>query len=213
MIIVFDLDDTLYNEIDFVKSGLRSVSTLFKSSNTVYDKLIAIYESNGSGKIFDIFLDSQPSSITVDKCIEQYRNHIPNISLAESTRELLTNLSKKYDLGLLTDGNATTQKNKFNALKLSPFFDLTIFSGDHALSKPNLKLFKMFEDHYPNASKFYYIADNPKKDFYGPNQLGWTSIQILNPVGIYRNSIPQKDFTASIVLNSLNDLINFFDKI
>lgn len=211
MIIVFDLDDTLYNEIDFVKSGLRSVSTLFDNSNDVYDALINIYELNGSGKIFDTFLNSYQSTITVNDCIEQYRNHLPDISMTESTKQLLGHLSKIHTLGLLTDGNADTQKNKFKALDLDPYFDLAIFSGDHQLSKPDLRLFNMFETHFSTESNFYYIADNPKKDFYGPNQLGWTSIQILNPVGIYRNIVPKDGYNASLILNSLDDLTPIFD--
>ena len=27
-----------------------------------------------------------------------------------------------------------------------------------------------------NSNKYFYIADNPKKDFYAPNQLGWNTI-------------------------------------
>ena len=53
--------------------------------------------------------------------------------------------------------------------------------------------------------------NNPKKDFYGPNQLGWTSIQILNPVGIYRNIVPKDGYNASLILNSLDDLTPIFD--
>ena len=30
------------------------------------------------------------------------------------------------------------------------------------------------------AKKIVYIADNPKKDFIAPKQLGWNSIGILN---------------------------------
>ena len=114
-------------------------------------------------------------------------------------------------LSIVTDGNAVTQKNKFKALDLGPYFDLAIFSGDHQLSKPDLRLFKMFETHFSTESNFYYIADNPKKDFYGPNQLGWTSIQILNPLGIYRDIVPKDGYNASLILSSLDDLTPIFD--
>lgn len=210
MIIVFDLDDTLYNEIDFVKSGFNAVSKLFDLDHTfVYKKLYTIFQNEGSGKVFNTFLSTINSSVSLNECVNTYRNHKPNIKLSSETKSLLESLASRFTLGLLTDGYHVTQKNKFDSLKLNSYFDYVIFSGEFNLCKPDLKLFNMFEKRYPEESKFYYIADNVKKDFVGPNQLGWTSIQILNNKGIYKDEKPSQNGTPVVTLNTINELNDF----
>ena len=210
MIIVFDLDDTLYNEIDFVKSGLRAVSTLFNNSSDTYNSLMSIFNQYGSGKVFNHYLSTHPSSIKLEDCIEKYQQHYPAIALSSMVEDVLNKLSSSFSLGLLTDGNPVTQKNKFQALGLSAYFDFIVFSGEHQLSKPDQRLFKMFENHYSNNNDFYYIADNLNKDFIAPNQLGWTSIQVKNPVGIYRNAIAKDFQLPKKTISSINELLGIF---
>ena len=40
---------------------------------------------------------------------------------------------------------------------------------------------------YVNKKNFVYISDNPKKDFFAPNELGWKTIRYKNPNGIYKH--------------------------
>ena len=56
--ILFDLDDTLYLEKDFVKSGFKSVASFIQNDNgineeVVYDRLWSIFNSGEREKIFD----------------------------------------------------------------------------------------------------------------------------------------------------------------
>jgi FMN phosphatase YigB (HAD superfamily) len=58
MVIVFDLDDTLYDEIDFVKSGFREISKYLgdeKYFNFMWEEFL----KNGSGKIFDKLINDE----------------------------------------------------------------------------------------------------------------------------------------------------------
>ena len=59
MILIFDLDDTLYKEREFVKSGFKAVSRYlhFKfnlNEKKIFLQLLKILKKNGRGKIFDI---------------------------------------------------------------------------------------------------------------------------------------------------------------
>ena len=90
MIICFDLDDTLYDEINYVKSGFRSVSKylsdlnfLRKSENQIFKDLIDILNCNGRGKVIDIFLHDNEiySKNLILKCLSVYRKHKPVIKL------------------------------------------------------------------------------------------------------------------------------------
>ena len=57
-LVIFDLDDTLYNERDFVYSGFMEVATYLSnkygiSKNILFDDMVNILNSRGRGKIFD----------------------------------------------------------------------------------------------------------------------------------------------------------------
>ena len=62
-VIVFDLDDTLYDEIEYVKSCFKEVSNYFSykfkiDKNLIYNYMIQDLETNGRGKIFDNMLEN-----------------------------------------------------------------------------------------------------------------------------------------------------------
>ena len=61
-ILVFDLDDTLYNEFDFVVSGFFNVSKIINNKFNIktdvsYKYLLNYFKKYGRVKIFDKFLN------------------------------------------------------------------------------------------------------------------------------------------------------------
>ena len=58
MVVCFDLDDTLYPEIEYVKSGFKAVSEYLtqeiskKDADTLYNSLVSILKENGRGEVF-----------------------------------------------------------------------------------------------------------------------------------------------------------------
>ncbi len=124
MVVVFDLDDTLYDEIDFLKSGFSEVANYLKDSN-YYDFMLREFYQNGSGAIFDRLIEEFGLDISAQKLIEIYRFHKPNITLSNETKELL-NFAKKYKTALISDSHYITQQNKFEALGLGEYIDYAI---------------------------------------------------------------------------------------
>ena len=96
MILIFDLDDTLYPEITYVKSGFLAVSDfIFKKfdldKDLSYKILLKILKRDGRGKIFDSFLKENNiySKKNVKECISIYRNHTPYINLYRDARKCI----------------------------------------------------------------------------------------------------------------------------
>ncbi|WP_333609564.1 hypothetical protein, partial [Arsukibacterium sp.] len=61
MIYIFDLDDTLYDERQYVESGLRAVARLAATrwqldENSSYHTLLQLLDTRGRGRIFDDWL-------------------------------------------------------------------------------------------------------------------------------------------------------------
>jgi putative hydrolase of the HAD superfamily len=198
MVTVFDLDDTLYNEIDFVKSGFHTVASVLSTTpNEYFQCMWDNFLKEGSGTVFNHLVDTFDLSVSIDAIINIYRTHIPNITLSEESIEMLNIAKKLGPTALITDGMAQTQMQKFNVLGLSKWIDFPIFTDLYYTKKPNLLPFKMVMNHFPEETNFIYIADNPSKDFDAPLALGWKTLRYKNPFGIYRNLISNAHMEAT----------------
>ena len=136
--VLFDLDDTLYDEMQFVKGGFKSASLYISKNNNikqkiVYQLLLDVLEEHGRGKTFDIVLKKLDlyNEKLIPKLIEVYRTHKPNLFLYPEVSNVLSTLRKQgYKPGIITDGNVVVQSKKIDALKIKDFFDCMIFSDE-----------------------------------------------------------------------------------
>ena len=202
--ILFDLDDTLYLERDFVKSGFKSVASLIQNNNgidkeVIYNRFWSIFSRGERKNIFDSYINEFGEiNYTINELVNIYRSHIPNINLLPGINEYLLLLSREYKLGLVTDGYIQTQKNKINALGLNNIFDQILITEElgRKFWKPSTVPFSKICDKLGVIPmEAIYIADNPKKDFKGPNKLGMDSIRFRLKDGEHYSSQPKnKDF-------------------
>ena len=188
---VFDLDDTLYSEKDYVKSGYNAVASVFPQIENMADKLWNVFERGG--KAFDEVLESEKlfSEKTKAKCLEVYRCHKPNISLYPGIREMVERIKKQdIKLGIITDGRPEGQKAKIESLNIRDLFDEIIITdelGGIEFRKPNKTAFvKMHELMDVSYKQMLYVGDNVKKDFIAPEALGMRAVWFKNSKGIYR---------------------------
>ncbi len=187
--VLFDLDDTLYPEIEFVKSGFTAVARHLASkhnlnADSLFQQMLDILQRDGRGKIFDTLLEKLGlfSGETVRTLVDLYRSHQPSISLYPDTLPVLENLRRNgIKIGIITDAMASVQKNKVKALGLGNSFDIIIYTEElgEGCSKPSPVPFKTALDSLkmpaPDAA---YIGDDPSKDFLAPNNLGMLTVQV-----------------------------------
>jgi putative hydrolase of the HAD superfamily len=193
--VIFDLDDTLYLERDFVHSGFRSVDTWCRSEYGIAgvgDVAWRLFCEGRRGDIFDAALAELNVLVTegmIRQLVQAYRTHQPEISLPQESARCLTELRAKYKLGLITDGPSETQWNKIRALNLGGYLDSTIVTADlgTGFSKPHEKAFVNMEAVFAaTRAELVYVADNPAKDFVAPRLRGWRTIRVQYDLGIYR---------------------------
>lgn len=215
-VIVFDLDDTLYDELSFVNSGFKEVANyLFKeyaipieASNEFMTKRLQL----GRGKIFDDLLSHYKiySKENVKKCVSVYRLHKPTITLYNDANDALTRL-KNYSLYILTDGNKIVQKNKIDALGLSERVKFSFITYRYGIrhSKPSPYCFhKICEREGVTPSEVIYVGDNPNKDFIGIKPLGFRTVRLLR--GQYAHMKMGKEYEAEYNIDSLSKLTEQF---
>lgn len=176
--IVFDLDDTLYQEADYQRSGYESIADLVEQLLGIDVRAEMQRAHDASEDVFDNVcrLTGQPTSFK-QSLLWHYRLHKPNIVLSPSVFSTLEYI-KTHALYccILTDGRSVSQRLKANALGLG---DLDIFvSEEWGEPKPDSTRFDYIMNNVI-ASRYVYVGDNPKKDFITPNQLGWVTIGIL----------------------------------
>ncbi|MCI8459632.1 MAG: HAD-IA family hydrolase [Clostridia bacterium] len=170
--VVFDLDDTLYPEIDYVHSGFVAVANEVGKKFGIANsdtKLMRLFAENTSN-VFDRFaimhgLDNKE----VKNLIELYRDHVPDIVLSDEVKTTLTNLRQKgYKLGIITDGRPRGQHHKIAALGLGNMVDNIIVTDELGIQfrKPHAKAFSLMCDRFNIVpTQMIYVGDNPQKDF------------------------------------------------
>lgn len=191
IILVLDLDDTLYKESDYVISGIKHIANLIEKINdiNIKEELITLYNKNPKIDFLEMALilaNLHPSS--KESLLWSYRTHFPDIRLDTETHLWIEKSKKAYHkIAILTDGRSVTQRLKLAALGLS---DLTSYiSEEWASEKPDSKRFLAIQEQYCDK-KYIYIGDNISKDFITPKKLNWITIGLKDNG---RNIHPQKD--------------------
>jgi putative hydrolase of the HAD superfamily len=167
--IVFDLDDTLYAEADYVISGknalAQEIAQLYKQD--LRAALLA-EESDFIGLACTTLGVGQDAKASL---LWAYRLHKPTLKPRPGAAELIAAIRARGDaVCIITDGRSVTQRLKIEALNLS--IDAIYISEEIGVEKPDLTAFLRVEQDFP-ATHFAYVGDNVRKDFIAPNALGW----------------------------------------
>ncbi len=178
--VVFDLDDTLYNEIDYLKSAYRHIANTINPAieNNIYTDLLNWY--NQGLNPFSHLIEKYPTTLSVNQLLDLYRFHTPQIKIhAEAFDFIQWLIKQEIPMGLITDGRSITQRNKLQSLQITELFTDIIISEEFGSEKPDKNNFLYFAKRYPGKT-FTYIADNTKKDFIAPRELNWQMICLLD---------------------------------
>ena len=203
-VFVFDLDDTLYTERDFEKSGIEFV---YKNFNIKHIKLESILNKRKNW-IEQIIIGSN-NQITLQMVLDIYRNHFPTIPLYKDAKVFLEKLlSQGSEMSLITDGRSITQRNKLKALGIDSYFKNIIISEEINSEKPSEYNFRMVMNN-KDSENYIYIADNPNKDFVTPNKLGWTTICLLDRgQNVHKQNFDiSSEYLPLFLINSFEEII------
>lgn len=177
-VVVFDLDDTLYNELDYLKSAYRAIALTLDPQKwrELYSKIFSLYRSRIN--VFEFL--SENYNIEVNTLVEMYRNHQPDIKVFDGVLEVFQGIKARHGkIGIITDGRSKTQRAKLKSLGILSYIDGIIISEEIGSEKPSTANFIAIERSL-GGMVFYYIADNLKKDFIAPNTLGWVSVGLID---------------------------------
>jgi putative hydrolase of the HAD superfamily len=189
LILVLDLDDTLYPERTFVESGMNTVAHWLSKNygvpqRSVFLRLLGELDSSGRGRVFDVVLADLNlfSSENIEQCVEIYRGHKPQINLYPGALDAIQRHSA-LPTYLLTDGFPAVQMRKVHVLGIENHFRriFTTWSFGRESGKPSLRCFReivQIED--SSLQEIIYVGDDPNKDFVSLNAVGARTVRVMS---------------------------------
>jgi putative hydrolase of the HAD superfamily len=221
--VVFDLDDTLYDEIEYCKSGFSAVAEFLAElpeappAGRIFGALWKQFTAGNRTKTFNTALDELDISYDdkrIWELVNVYRSHIPKITLPQETRDILCELGVKYTLALLTDGFLPAQELKVQSLGIEKYFKCIVYTEQlgREFWKPSpVGFIKIIETLKTRPENMVYIADNEKKDFIAPNKLGFLTVQLIRSARIHTSISTQSGAKAQCIIHKISQLPALLD--
>ena len=205
--LVFDVDDTLYEQIVPFENAYKSLFDMDIETEKFY--LLSRYYSdvkfeasrNGemtmdeyhiyriqeAAKDLGVYL-SDEQALNMQK---EYEKNQQKLQMSDITISIL-DLAKENNvkLGIITNGPSEHQWSKVKALGVEKWIDRKniIVSGDYGINKPDVRIYEIMQEklQLPNDS-LYYIGDSLENDIVGANNAGWKAIWINR----YKRKLPE----------------------
>lgn len=190
-LIAFDLDNTLYDEIQYFQHAFDIISSSLQTelglnSKKIKNDLLLILKNHGKHyhSLFDDFI----SNYNLDHdhylpyLLKLYCEVDKKLLPYPGVKDLLLELNQKYEIAIITSGMYDGQKNKIRLLEFENIFKTIIFGSKLSEDKPSIVPFEyLLKITKTIPEQVVYIGDNPLTDFRGANQLGILTIRTNNP--------------------------------
>jgi putative hydrolase of the HAD superfamily len=191
-VIVFDLDDTLFPERDYVRSGLVAAGEWVCRAHGRADfaeTAWRLFLGGVRGRLFDetlARLGVPADAATVASLVDVYRHHRPAITLFADAERTLRRLAGRARLAIVSDGPLASQQRKVKVLRLDKWCDPIVLTDQWGPGfwKPHERAFREVERITASGGALCaYVADNPRKDFVAPHAMGWRTVRVRRPGG------------------------------
>lgn len=222
--VIFDLDDTLYDEIDYCRSGFGFISAYISTDRGVnkdkfFSEIWVNFTSGNREMLFNKILDEFNITYDADyikKLVSLYRGHRPDITLSDQNKKVLDLLRNDYTLALLSDGFMPAQRLKVESLGIKEYFEEMIFTEEigREFWKPSTVSYERLLaklDFRPKEA--VYVADNLAKDFIAPNKLGMASVQLVRDTKIHKDIQVEEIARPGFKINNLFELPELLKKL
>lgn len=219
--ILFDADETLLDFPAAEKASLKKVCEKF--GITYSEEIRATFSSINSA----LWKQLEKGLITRDliriRRFEQFAEHfgiavdpkemavyyVEMLSafafLLDGADKLCENLSKEYDLYIVTNGIGTVQQSRLAKSGLLPFFSKVFVSEDIGSQKPQKKFFDFVFENIPekDKSKIIIVGDSMSSDILGGINAGIDTC-FFNP------ALKEETYKPTYTAKSFEELENIF---
>lgn len=227
--IVFDLDDTLYDQIipfhiatkEILSASFtdQKIEELYLLSRKYSDE---VFEAQMKGEMtaeqlqtYRITMACKELGYSIDQTTalrfqEVYLSQQRKITLFPEVEILLKKLAKAdIQLAILTNGEYNHQLMKINQLQLQKWIpeEHLFISGALGVSKPDTRVFKIVEEKLlAKKEDLLYVGDSFQNDIVGAKNSGWKAIWFNHR----KRSHPATSIYADAILEHPQELLEYF---
>jgi putative hydrolase of the HAD superfamily len=207
--IIFDLDDTLYAEADYIASGYRTVCSILaeRGFKVTVDEMFAFFRESRD-HVFDLAASHhQFPREWVSELVEAYRSHTPTLTLEHETRSVLELLRQDYKIGILTDGWKNVQQTKIDALQVHQYCDTVIIADEFGRDywKPNPAILRICCERLGvSTAETLFVGDNPERDLACAHAAQMACVRIRRGNGYFRSA--PSDYEPDAEISTLEEL-------
>jgi putative hydrolase of the HAD superfamily len=208
--IIFDLDDTLYEERFFFRGGFAAVGHELErrgvgSAAEVASLLENWHHAESRGGVFQKLaaLLGFPEE-WIAELVTLFRSHEPSIALCDDATVVLPRLRQHYRLGCVTDGWAHVQRRKIQALRIEEYVDAILVADDYGREywKPHPRpLEECCGLLGVTPDQVLMVGDNPDRDMAAARSAGMRSVRLRRADGYFARSecaeVARADFEIS----------------
>ena len=197
--VIFDLDDTLISEKEYIKSGYRHIAEVIGqrfniNKDQVYIDLFQLFREsphNVFNRLYEKYHIEYSKEMIID-LVNEYRGHFPDVQYYDDVMQCLNELKVLgVKIGIITDGYAQAQRQKLKAVEADMYFDEIIVTDELGRDywKPHPKAFEIIKERFGvSFDEMIYVGDNPGKDFY------ISTIYPIKTVRIFRDGVHKDNF-------------------
>jgi putative hydrolase of the HAD superfamily len=211
-VIAFDMDNTL---IDRQGAFVRCVRDMIEEdtkksiddmSFSQFMEHFLILDNNGMGNkeiLFNYYIEYFHLDLTWDIIMNRWVDRLAGyMRLMEDTVEVLDELSKRYRLAILTNGDSVSQRGKLKTFPHLNWFEIVMVAGDYPWAKPDVRIFELLcEKLKVKPDEVVFVGDTIDSDIVGAKKAGMRTIWI-------QGNEQLKSDLPDIRLYRLNDLLN-----
>jgi putative hydrolase of the HAD superfamily len=137
-----DLDDTIYPELTYLESGYRAVAvhiarTTGTDAAAVFARLHYEQLKFGRTGAFDRLVAHFGWTLSIRELVQVYRAHNPTLMPYPQAFEAIKALRTVAPVAIVTDGAATIQRRKVEALGLADHVDAIVLCDEAGAPKPD----------------------------------------------------------------------------
>lgn len=186
--VLFDLDDTLYDQRQYLDGAWRAVAARAALDGVDRDRFETVLRElsaagSDRGRIIDRALAQVgETAVPVPALVAAFRAHAPaRLDPYPGVLDALDELHTRVPLGLISDGDPVIQRTKLGALGLARFFTSVVFSDElgRAHRKPDPLPFRVALTRLGvDAGDTVYVGDRPRKDVAGAVGAGLRAVRV-----------------------------------
>ncbi|MCW4048012.1 MAG: HAD-IA family hydrolase [Candidatus Bathyarchaeota archaeon] len=220
--VIFDLDNVLYDEQEYIKAAYRNVAIFLSErccfrEEQIYQKLLDDFQKKTS--LYPHLFDDLLTDLGLDKqlisdVLKIFSNATVNLELYPGAENLLNELKQqKIRLGLVTNGNVETQRNKVRLLGIEKYFDTILYARElgRENEKPDPEVYRIaLQALKANPEEAICVGDNPHTDFIGAKKIGIRTVRLLR--GEFKNVRLSAEYEADLEVRNFGELSKIIAK-